>query len=519
MNFALVGDDAAAVPLLEAIPAAGHRVVRAALAERLLASHAEWSSVPRCSWEEFLIDPAVEAIVIAGDSDEVQAAAKLLASAGKPLLIVPRVAFGAACAYELSLVRDDSHVELMPAFLLRFVPELVSLSQRLATGELGAIRRLQVDREIPSSSATSAKAEGSGVLISVLASQKEPTADSKTDSKMKSTAISRPKQKSEHLTPARAQSVSCATTSGLTDAEIDAAALDDIDLLQWLGGRYDQVTAQRSGLTEQGCSQATLTLAGSNLPDATWTARRGAVPVWRLTVETERGPITLDRPTDAAAPVAMIAAFVTSKTPHAPTWSDAVRAFDVLDAAKRSLRRRRTIDLHFEILSERQQFKTQMTAIGCGMLMLTLVLMLALLGLGSLLESRDRAVRDAETAGLWLQESDFELHAAALTPKAETRLEHMAERLKDEPKSVYLEPSSDPPNSELDQRRRSKIVERLANLGVEAADHRTLLAAAVSTGWDTLMRVLRLAWIAPLVVFLVLQGLILVAKPTSPRKP
>ena len=439
--------------------AAGHRFVQSALAARLIAAHPEFASVPSCSWEELLIDPEFEALVIAGDSDEVQTAAKLLASAGKPLLIVPRVAFGAACAYELSLIRDDSHVELMPAFLLRFASELVSLSNQLASGELGTIRRFQVDRELPSSSA-----------------------------------------------------------SGLTEAEIDAAALDDIDLLQWLGGRYDQVTAQRSGLTEQGCSQATLTLAGSGLPDATWTARRGAAASWRLTVETDRGPMILECPTVTAAPAGMIEAFVTSKTPHAPTWSDAVRAFDVLDAAKRSLRRRRTIDLHFEILSERQQFKTQMTAIGCGMLMLTLVLMLALLGLGSLLESRDRAVRDAENAGLLLKESDFESQAAVLTPQAETRLARMAERLKEEPKSAYLEPSSDPPNTELDQRRRAKIVERLANLGVEAADHRTLLAAAVSTGWDTLMRILRLAWIAPLVVFLVLQGLILVAKPTSPSK-
>lgn len=439
--------------------AAGHRFVQSALAARLIVAHPEYASVPSCSWEELLIDPEFEALVIAGDSDEVQTAAKLLASAGKPLLIVPRVAFGAACAYELSLIRDDSHVELMPAFLLRFASELVSLSKQLASGELGTIRRFQVDRELPSSSA-----------------------------------------------------------SGLTEAEIDAAALDDIDLLQWLGGRYDQVTAQRSGLTEQGCSQATLTLAGSGLPDATWTARRGASSSWRLTVETDRGPMILECPTATAAPAGMIEAFVTSKTPHAPTWSDAVRAFDVLDAAKRSLRRRRTIDLHFEILSERQQFKTQMTAIGCGMLMLTLVLMLALLGLGSLLESRDRAVRDAENAGLLLKESDFELQAAVLTQQAETRLARMAERLKEEPKSAYLEPSSDPPNTELDQRRRAKIVERLANLGVEAADHRTMLAAAVSTGWDTLMRILRLAWIAPLVVFLVLQGLILVAKPTSPRK-
>lgn len=459
MNFALLGDDAVAVPLIQAALVAGHCFVRSALAERLIATHAELATIPKAAWEDLLIDSDVAAVLVAGDSDDVQTAAKQLASAGKPLLIVPRLAFGAACAYELSLIRDDSLVRLMPAFEHRFDPELVSLSQRLVNGEQGAIRRLQVERVLTS------------------------------------------------------------PTSSLSEVEINAASLADIDLLQWLGGRYDQVTAQRSGQSEQGCSQATLTLAGAGLPDATWTARRGSADVWRLTVETERGPITLERATNPKSPAALVAAFVATDMPTAPEWSDAVRVFDVLDAAKRSLRRRRTIDLHFETLSERQQFKTQMTAIGCGMLMLTLFLMLALLGLGALLESRDRAVRDAEAAGLLLKESDFESHAAVLTPTAEARLDRMAERLKDEPKSAYLEPSSDPPNSELDQRRRTKIVERLTNLGVEAADHRTSLAATRSTGWETLMRILRLAWLAPLVVFLVLQGLILVAKPTSSKKP
>lgn len=459
MNFALLGDDAAAVPLIQAALAADHRFIRSALAERLIATQAELAAIPKCSWEDLLIDNDVAAVLVTGDSDDVQTAAKQLASAGKPLLIVPRLAFGAACAYELSLIRDDSLVRLMPAFEHRFDPELVALSQRLANGEQGAIRRLQVDR--------------------VLASP----------------------------------------TSSLSEAEINAASLADIDLLQWLGGRYDQVTAQRSGQSEHGCSQATLTLAGAGLPDATWTARRGSADVWRVSIETERGPITLERSATPKSPAELITAFVATNVPNTPEWSDAVRVFDVLDAAKRSLRRRRTIDLHFETLSERQQFKTQMTAIGCGMLMLTLFLMLALLGLGALLESRDRAVRDAEAAGLLLKESDFESHAAVLTPAAVDRLDQMAERLKDEPKSAYLEPSSDPPNSELDQRRRAKIVERLTNLGVEAADHRTSLAATRSTAWDTVMRILRLAWIAPLVVFLVLQGLILVAKPTSSKKP
>ena len=136
MNFALVGDDAAAVPLIQAALTTGHRFVRAALADRLIETHAKFAAIPQCSWEELLIDNNVEAVLVAGDSDDVQTAAKQLASTGKPLLIVPRLAFGAACAYELSLIRDDSHVKLMPAFEHRFNPELVTVSKRLANREL-----------------------------------------------------------------------------------------------------------------------------------------------------------------------------------------------------------------------------------------------------------------------------------------------------------------------------------------------------------------------------------------------
>ncbi len=53
--------------------------------------------------------------------------------------------------------------------------------------------------------------EGSGVLISVLASQSELSVDWKTVRQPESMPIPRPKQKSEHLTPARAQSASSPT--------------------------------------------------------------------------------------------------------------------------------------------------------------------------------------------------------------------------------------------------------------------------------------------------------------------
>src|SRR5262249_37298647 len=119
MNFAILGDDVAAVPLLEAISVSEHRLVRSALAEKFPLWDSFLASVPRGGWEELLTDAAVEAVIVAGDSDELQGATKQLASSGKPLLIVPKAALGAGCAYELSLIHDDSRVLLVPVFAHR----------------------------------------------------------------------------------------------------------------------------------------------------------------------------------------------------------------------------------------------------------------------------------------------------------------------------------------------------------------------------------------------------------------
>ncbi len=460
MKFALIGDDPAAQPWLKALAAGGHSLCAAALADRLFDGGAG-SSVRRVTWEHLLTDRDLDAVLIAGDTDEVLAAAKQLATDSRPLLILPSLALGIATAYELSLIRDDSRVVLMPAFAHRGDAELQSLSQRLRSGEIGAVRRLQID-------------------------------------------------------------VERSLTRSMSESDIEAAALPDVDLLRWLGGNYDQVTSQRSGQTEQGCSQATLTLAGSGLPDATWSARYGTQRSWRLTIETERETITVVR--DAVEPNAECLASVVAQfnaaccgQPITTDWSDAVRVFDVLDAARRSLRRRRTIDLHFETLSERQQFKTQMTAIGCGLLLLTLVLMFGLLGLGAVFDARDRSVRDARAAGLVALLDDFPAGASEFPPTSVARLDQMAERLQSAATSAFVEPAVNPPDAELDQRRRVELVKQLAGRGVIAADHRTRIAPAQSHGWEIMLRVLRIAWIVPLVLFLGLQLLLFVAKPATER--
>ena len=179
MNFALLGDDPAALPLIEAVQQTGHRLVRVALVDSLRQKCEAIGSLAQGRWEDILIDSDVDAVIVSGNSDDVQAAAKQLASSGKPLLIVPQADFGTGCGYELSLIRDDSQVVLMPAFVHRADAELLSLSSKLVSGELGNVRRIQIEVELASSSASACL---------------------------------------------------------LSEREIEAASVTDIDVLRWLGG-------------------------------------------------------------------------------------------------------------------------------------------------------------------------------------------------------------------------------------------------------------------------------------------
>ncbi len=57
-----------------------------------------------------------------------------------------------------------------------------------------------------------------------------------------------------------------------------------------------------------------------------------------------------------------------------PDLLDATRAMEVSEAVARSLRRGRTVDLHYEEISELGSFKAFMTSLGCGLLLLLPVL-------------------------------------------------------------------------------------------------------------------------------------------------
>ncbi|MAG92982.1 MAG: hypothetical protein CMJ48_04445 [Planctomycetaceae bacterium] len=359
MNFALLGDDPGLLPIVRAISESpDDRLSSAALCGEL--QETLMTEIPGLrfgkTWDELLADLSLDVVLIGGNGEDVLEGARRLAGEGTSLLVVPRTSLDATFAYEMSLIRDDSHVVLMPAFLWRFDGAIGQFQTSLQENDVGKLLHLQLERH-----------------------------------------------------------VSTVASNRLSPEEIDNSLLNDCELLRCLGGNYSQVTALRSSGADETISMQTVTLAGNQLPEATWIARPGAWDRWKLTASTERGTLELSLEADEAVLERIVDARTTAlpleprddacerlletlKSAVAgkstrPNWHDLTRAFEIVEAAHRSIRRRRTIDLHFETTSERTQFKTQMTALGCGVLSYLFFGLIAYLLVGELLDVGERTMK------------------------------------------------------------------------------------------------------------------------------
>jgi predicted dehydrogenase len=356
MQFALFCSDSSAIPLIDALIARvdghqiSHVVVAPMSAANLLGGRS--SATPTDDWQNLLTAKDVDAVIVGGTDPFILEGAKQIAAAGLPILFVPHAEQGSTLIYEFSLIHDDNHVTLYPLMGHRFDAAANCLRDAINEGRLGKIQFLQLGRQL----------------------------------------------------------VSDSSNTGLIQSDIDAAMLPDIDLLRWMIGDYDQITAIRTGVTNDRVLMQNVVLAGRSLPQSNWSIEPSEQsPKWELTVRGETGTARLfqdqqpyrwiceiDGQTvqgdarssasgllnDFAAAIADDAASrAEARPPKRNPWADLVKCFETVDATHRSVTRRRTIELHFEPMSERAIFKTQMTAIGCGVLIATLLLTLCYLGI------------------------------------------------------------------------------------------------------------------------------------------
>lgn len=326
------------------------------------------------------------------------------------------------------------------------------------------------------------------------------------------------------------------------EAFLTETLLADLDLLRMIGGDYSQVTLIRTGGDERSYDSQTLQLAGPGLPDATCTYRRSNVPsglnlridgttshaqvvaeddnlVWRVDGrEVDRYQPPEDWGDDARiaqrdSTLSMLDDLLTHSR-GAARWSDLVRIFDIAEAMERSLRRRRTIDLHFETTSERSQFKTHMAAIGCGVILWTMFGIIGLLFAGAVLDPRDNMQRTAEAADFVLRNDEFTRGSPTPTDEGGAHVRQIAEQMNLNESVVFIEATDAP---DIDAARLASVRNTLAEKGADE-EGRVVVRPLRGQWFTLLMQLARVLVFAPVGVFLLFQVLLLIAKPAAASK-
>jgi hypothetical protein len=440
-------------------------------------------------WESLLAELDADACIVAGSTDAVLEGARQLASDGRALILLPEAGQGTAFVYELTLNQDDSGTPLIPLSHLSLHDLTGKLRQVIEDAELGDIALFRLERSLPAGDATS-----------------------------------------------------------LTIPQIDAALFGDVALLRSLGGDYNRITTVRSTSgTNDAISLATVTLGGDGLAEATWSARVGE-PGWTLEVTGSRGSATLafqsdlltgtlsvktsSQPgSDEDQPVqkvskdfqsdglrlgeTQLAAILPPAGEQRAAWAEMTRTMETVEATHTSIRRRRTIDLFFETTSERSIFKSQMTAVGCGLVLLTLAMLVAFLILGAMLDSRSLVQRDAEADGRVLTVSEFQPESPALSESGDSRLQELSRHMARSPEPVFIMPDSEAITEGLDVARVGTVIDYFAEAGQPKSALYVEIASIPHPATMLLLTVLKYLWIAPLVLFMLLQSLIGLAKPSS----
>lgn len=468
VSFALLGDDPRVLPLIEAIGRKKDLQLThgVALAEQTAAVMALAPQVNLLGdVDELLTLPTSTVLILATADEHALFVAKRLAGDGHPLLLFPRRAHGDGFAYELLLVRDETAVPLFAASAMITDPQIT----KVLAGDVQPIQHLQFERTL------------------------------------------QPADNSSLLSP----------------VDIETAMIADLPVLLRLGGAFTRVTAVHSHVGESGIATATLTLAGENVPDTLWTLKpTTSQPVWTLRISRES--VTQEIQGDAlnngeqtgnallqsflsTLPVGSSAgATVAKPREHRQSWNELIAVYEILDASRRSLRRGRTIELHYEETSERSQFKTQMTAIGCGVLLLTMFAFIGLLLIGAALDTRSVVERRAATENAIFVHDDFVKDSPAFSESAATRWQDVATRAVTDDFPVVVAASDDPA---LDTARRDWLVADLHKRGM-SADRDPVEVIELAPAWKARVMIWsRVLVFVPLFIYLGLQLLVFLARP------
>ena len=366
MKFCVIGTNKAAFSLLRELAGSSQHSLSACAIDGGLfdsAAAAEISVRLASSAEEALLETGVDVVVLATvDPEETLRLSRAASQADRHIVVIPPDSCSPAFSFELHLVLDESRYSIIP---LTGRYSLVALPAAELSFSLDARQTLQLAAELS-------------------------VADFSRDT-------------------------------------IRSRVQQGLDILSASGFRYTQVTALESRAPDGSFLSLLITLnshpsAEQALPPATLTLRPAAIlPGGESMLRITRSDGTTQNAviSDSAAAVSRIESLCSDRA-SCSQWMESFSAtLELAEAVEKSVRRRRTVDVHFDTGSERGVFKSQMTAIGCGILTYMMVWMVAYLIVAQLTELPTWMLHVARVA--WIAPLVIFLIAQALLPVARRR--------------------------------------------------------------------------------------------------
>lgn len=280
-----------------------------------------------------LASRGVEAVVVGGWPELRSEGLRRAAADGLAILALHPPGPNADPYYQVALSRQETGAVVVPDLPLRLHPGLVHLEKALGDGRLGAFRSLRLEATF---------APGS------------PDAD----------LLGRALPRVLDAVRGLLGEVEAVTAAGTPPGERPADRLTVH--LRGPAGRAGEVRLE----VAPGPSNARWVVSGA---DATITLEHDPELLGpsRLIQRSASGDApTIELPAwDPKAAVLSVLSDSVAGRSRPPDLLDGTRALEVAEAAARSLRRGRTVDLHYEEISEVGSFKAFMTSLGCALLL------------------------------------------------------------------------------------------------------------------------------------------------------
>jgi predicted dehydrogenase len=289
--------------------------------------------------DDALARAGIEAVIVGGSLAERGEFLRRAAAEGLAIICLHPPGADSEAYYQVSLSREETGAVIVPDLPLRLHPAVARLKDAMAHGELDAIRSVRLE----------VAASGAGAdLRSVVFARNVDVLRAVVGEIEALTASGEPPGEDPQLELV---------------VQLRAASGQRAELRTWAGApepaRLSLLGAKGSLILEfdpQFAQPARLIRRGLDRPEEStelspWDPHDAVFAVL-VAARSRRG--------DAGSP--------------APNLLDGTRAMELAEAAARSLRRGRTVDLHYEAISEESTFKSVMTSTGCMILLLALFL-------------------------------------------------------------------------------------------------------------------------------------------------